>query len=66
MLSEQDRKLISYFRGQPQKEATAAEVMVALDYPSVGAVNLHVARLAKDIAGFLSYSPTARANGQKR
>ncbi len=64
MLSEQDRRLISYFRGQPQKEATAAEVMVALGYPSVGSVNLHVVRLAKAIAGFLSYSPTIRANGQ--
>jgi predicted HNH restriction endonuclease len=66
MLSEHDRKLISYFRGQSQKESTAAEVMVALSYPSVGAVNLHVVRLAKDIAGFLSYCPTVLANGQKR
>lgn len=66
MLSEQDKKLISYFRAQPEKEATAADVMTALDYPSVGAVNLHVVRLAKDIAGFLSYSPTIRSNGQRR
>jgi predicted HNH restriction endonuclease len=66
MLSEQDRRLISYFRALPKKEATAAEVMAALGYPSVGTVNLHVVRLAKDIAGFLSYSPMVRANGQKR
>jgi predicted HNH restriction endonuclease len=66
MLSEQDRRLLSHFRARPNKEATAAEVMAALGYPSVGAVNLHVVRLAKDIAGFLSYSPMVRANGQKR
>lgn len=66
MLTEQDRRLISYFRALPTKEATAAEVMAALGYPSVGAVNLHVVRLAKDIAGFLSYSPMVRASGQKR
>ena len=66
MLSEQDRRLISYFRAQPNKEATATEIMAALGYPSVGAVNLYVVRLAKDIASFLSYSPMVRANGQKR
>jgi predicted HNH restriction endonuclease len=63
---EQDRRLISYFRAQPKKEATAAEVMDALGYPSVGAVNLHVVRLAKYIAGFLSYSPMVGVNGQKK
>lgn len=66
MLSEQDRTLISFFRAQPKKEATTAEVKDAIGYPSVGAVNLHVVRLAKDIAGFLSYSPTNRPNGQNR
>jgi len=66
MLSEQDKILISYFRKQPRKEATASEVMTALGYPSVGAVNLHVVRLARRVAGFLSYNPTIRANGQKR
>lgn len=66
MLSEQDKTLISYFRAQPNKEATAAEVRDALGYLSVGAVNLHVVRLAKNIAGFLSYNPTIRSNGQHR
>jgi predicted HNH restriction endonuclease len=66
MLSEQDKTLISFYRALPKKEATAAEIKDALGYPSVGAVNLHVVRLAKAVAGFLSYSPTIRPNGQKR
>jgi predicted HNH restriction endonuclease len=67
MLSEKDKRLISYFRAQPKKEATATEVMAVLGgYKAVIRVNDHVAEIAKNIAGVFSYIPSVRSDGTKR
>lgn len=66
MLTDQDKALLSFYSAAQRKEATAAEVKDALGYLSVGAVNLHVVRLAKSVAGVFSYTPTIRSNGQSR
>ncbi|HEY7885595.1 MAG TPA: hypothetical protein VIC08_11695, partial [Cellvibrionaceae bacterium] len=63
MLNSEDRKLLSFYLSLPDPSATAAQVMDALDYPSVGAVNLHVVRLAKKLAGFFCYEPETKPNG---
>jgi hypothetical protein len=62
LLSDEDRRLLAYFQSRPGKEASATEVKQALGYPGVrvGAVNSHVARLAKRLAPVFSYSPPAR------
>ena len=65
MLEETDKRLFSYFLQLPEKEATAKQVAAALKYHSVGAVNLHVVRIAKLIAKIFSYEPRIKSNGQK-
>ncbi len=66
LLDENDRRLLEYYLVAPEKSATATEVKNALAYRDVGAVNLHVARLAKRLAPTFSYVPTVRDNGQRR
>ncbi|SFB88291.1 HNH endonuclease [Marinospirillum celere] len=64
MFSEADEKLIAFFIGQPDKEATATQVQAALGYTNIGAVNLHVVRIANNLAAFVRYTPEERENGQ--
>lgn len=59
-------RILSIFSSFPGKEATAKEIMDILGYPSVGAVNLDVVRLAKKLAPIFSYTPTKKENGQNR
>ncbi|MBV0932709.1 HNH endonuclease [Marinobacterium sp. A346] len=66
MLDSEDHDLLSYYMHQPDQSATATQVMDELGYPSVGAINLHVVRLAKKLANFFCYEPDTRANGQLR
>lgn len=66
MLNSKDRNLLSYYLNLPDQSATATQVMHALGYSSVGAVNLHVAELARKLASFFCYEPDKRPNGQLR
>lgn len=66
LLKENDKDLFEFYLGVPNNSATATEVRDALAYRDVGAVNLHVARLAKRLAPIFGYQPTIRGNGQQR
>jgi predicted HNH restriction endonuclease len=66
LLKENDKELLEFYLAAPENSATATEVRDALAYSDVGAVNLHVARLAKRLASIFGYQPTVRENGQKR
>ncbi|MBQ0131186.1 MAG: HNH endonuclease [Comamonas sp.] len=63
MLNSEDHELLRYYLSLSNRSATAAQVRLALEYKSVGAVNLHVVRLAKKLAAFFEYSPAILSNG---
>jgi predicted HNH restriction endonuclease len=64
MLNDNDQQLLSFYLNAPSMQATAGQVSFALGYINAGAVNLHVFRLAKKVAGTFSYKPAYLRNGQ--